>query len=37
MDLIMADDKPDMSAEYPNVDAWYKRMTERKAVTEGLG
>lgn len=32
IDFIMANDKPDMAAEYPHVDAWYKRMLEREAV-----
>ena len=32
LDFIMAADKPNMAVEYPNVDAWYKRMLERGAV-----
>lgn len=32
MDFIMAMDKPDVAVQYPNVDAWYKRMLERDTV-----
>lgn len=29
---IMNEDVPDVEKEFPNVDAWYKRMLEREAV-----
>lgn len=29
---IMKEDVPDVDKEFPNVDAWYKRMLEREAV-----
>lgn len=36
MDFIMGADKPDMEKEFPNVDAWYKRMLERVTVRKVL-
>ena len=32
LDFIMRDAKPDVEKEFPNVDAWFKRMVEREAV-----
>ena len=32
LDFIMRDSAPDTQKDYPNVDAWYKRMLERDAV-----
>ena len=37
LEFIMRDDAPKVEAEFPNVDAWYKRMTERAAVQKVLG
>lgn len=33
---IMGDDRPDMEAEFPHLDAWYKRMLERPTVQKVL-
>lgn len=35
--VIMGDAEPDVEKEYPHLDAWYKRMTERAAVKKTLG
>ena len=32
LDFIMRDAKPDVEREFPNVDAWFKRMMERETV-----
>lgn len=36
IDFIMRDDAPRMEVEYPQVDAWYKRMTQRATVKKVL-
>ena len=36
LDFILGADKPNVAEEYPHVDAWYKRMTEREAVKKVL-
>ena len=33
---IVGDDCPDVEREYPNVDAWFKRMVERESVRKVL-
>jgi len=36
LDFIMREDTPDVTKEFPHVDAWYKRMGERAAVKKVL-
>ena len=36
IDFIMRDDAPKIETEYPNVDAWYKRLAQRETVKKVL-
>ena len=37
LDFIMRDAKPDVEKEFPNVEAWFKRMMERETVQKMMG